>query len=79
MDLSHLIIFPDIAKLPKSDLVNLATDLQLDTVGTAFDLANRIWKNIKEKTNRKEIYSNMIEALPPSAYFLHKKRPHEAV
>lgn len=57
MDLSHLVIFPDIIKLPKADLKNIATDLQLDTSGTVLDLSTRIWQELKESPRRKEIFS----------------------
>lgn len=38
-----IVFFPDILKLPKSTLKELCTDFKLDTAGTSYDLASRLW------------------------------------
>ncbi len=57
MDIHKVIIFPDVAKLPKSDLKDMATDLNLEDSGTAFDLSKKIWDSMKTESQRNEIYS----------------------
>lgn len=59
MDLSNVIIYQDIAKLPKQDLKNMATDLNLDDSGTVFDLSKRVWDKITSISDqeKREIYS----------------------
>lgn len=39
--------FPDILRLPKQTLKEICTDVRLDTNGTAYDLAQRLWDSIK--------------------------------
>lgn len=38
-----IVFFPDLIKLPKESLKEICTDLRLDTAGTSFDLAQRLW------------------------------------
>lgn len=44
--ITDIVFFPDILKLPKSTLKETCTDMGLDTSGTAFDLATRVWDTI---------------------------------
>lgn len=57
MDLRKIIIFPDVAKLPKRNLNDMATDLDLDASGTAFDLSKRVWDYVTSETSKQDIYS----------------------
>lgn len=57
MDIHKIIIFPDLAKLPKSDLKDMAADLSLDDSGTAFDLSKRVWESLTSESQQKEIYT----------------------
>ena len=41
-----VIVLSDIMKLPKAELVDICTDLGLDSSGVAFDLATRIWEGL---------------------------------
>lgn len=63
MGLHEIIIFPDIAKLPKSILKDMATDLGLDDSGTVFDLSKKVWDSITTDSIRKEIYSKHANIL----------------
>lgn len=38
-----IVFFPDLIKLPKESLKEICTDLRLDTSGTSYDLAQRVW------------------------------------
>lgn len=57
MSIHKMIIFPDLAKLPKSDLKDMATDLNLDDSGNAFDLSKKVWDSITTELQKQEIYS----------------------
>ncbi|CAI6249605.1 hypothetical protein JS609_01258 [Bacillus subtilis] len=43
MNVSELVIFPDLLKLPKSDLEDICTNEGIAESGGAFELAKRIW------------------------------------
>ena len=57
MEVHDIIIFPDVAKLPKSDLKDIATNLSLDNTGTAFDLARRIWDYAVDSPTKERAFS----------------------
>lgn len=40
---TDITFLPDLIKLPKESLKEICTDLRLDTTGTTFDLAQRLW------------------------------------
>ena len=44
--IANIVFFPDVIKLPKEVLKEVCTDLRLDTSGTAYDLAQRLWDRI---------------------------------
>lgn len=44
--LANIAFFPDILRLPKQTLKEICTDLRLDTNGTSYDLAQRLWDSI---------------------------------
>ncbi|WP_182423292.1 hypothetical protein [Bacillus sonorensis] len=54
MNVSEIVIFPDLLKLPKNDLKDICTNEGLDESGAAFELAKRIWNhaNSSEKKHR---------------------------
>ncbi|WP_068614542.1 hypothetical protein [Paenibacillus tuaregi] len=41
--IADIVFFPDVLKLPKATLKEICTDMMLETTGTSFDLATRIW------------------------------------
>ncbi|WP_313428341.1 hypothetical protein [Siminovitchia terrae] len=44
--IANIVFFPDVIKLPKEILKEVCTDLMLDTSGTSYDLAQRLWDRI---------------------------------
>jgi hypothetical protein len=44
--IANVVFFPDVIKLPKEILKEVCTDLRLDTSGTSYDLAQRLWDRI---------------------------------
>lgn len=56
MNIHNIVIFPDVAKLPKSDLKDMATDLNMDDSGTAFDLSKKVWDKVTEESLEEKIF-----------------------
>ncbi|UQZ84568.1 hypothetical protein SK3146_03823 [Paenibacillus konkukensis] len=44
--ITDIVFFPDVLRLPKLTLKEICTDLMLETNGTVFDLSTRIWDTI---------------------------------
>lgn len=44
--ITDIVFFSDILRLPKLTLKEISTDMMLETTGTAYDLASRIWDSI---------------------------------
>lgn len=63
MELYELIIFPDLAKLPKSDLKDMATNLNVDNTGVAFEIARRIWREADSKERKQKVFSPFYSKL----------------
>lgn len=63
MSIHKIVIFPDLAKLPKKDLRDIATDLNLDDSGTAFDLSKKIWESITSESLQEKIYTKYANKL----------------
>lgn len=43
-----VIVLSDIMKLPKAELIDICTDLGIDSSGVTFDLATRIWDGLRD-------------------------------
>ncbi|WP_243555768.1 hypothetical protein [Priestia megaterium] len=56
MEICDLIIFPDLAKLPKSDLKSICIDMGLDSSKLTFDLAKQIWSEINDDMEKKGVF-----------------------
>ncbi|MGA5671288.1 hypothetical protein ACPCKQ_04710 [Bacillus bombysepticus] len=50
-----IIVLSDIMKLPKPELVDICTDLGLDNGGASFDLAKRIWDEIRVRQDSESL------------------------
>lgn len=50
--IADITFLPDLIKLPKDSLKEICTDLRLDTTGTSFDLAQRLWDCIDSGGHR---------------------------
>lgn len=56
-----IIFFPDLIKLPKESLKEICTDLRLDSSGTSYDLAQRIWDYVAtQNRERLELVENRL-------------------
>lgn len=47
--ITDIVFLPDLLRLPKSTLKDICTDLRLDTSGTVYDLATRVWDSISSR------------------------------
>lgn len=63
MKIHEIVIFPDVAKLPKSDLKDMATDLNLEQSGNAFDLSRKVWEFITSHNLKEDIFSKYSNKL----------------